>query len=207
MILPSKHLVVVVAVAFLAFFGFLYANSEYDKIMAGRDSAAERDWIAAKNNWKQLHTKTVAVIATIAQDSVTIQRERAKAGAALHVADSLRRLRTQTPPPVYADSTNPRWRGLYYGAVVEADSLRSVVKSDTVSLLGALSDVDKLRAQLLTVDTAGTRVVNTGQKLIDVRTCKILWLLDCPNRRVVAVGGVVLGAVAGAYLENRYKKP
>lgn len=204
--LPSRHLVITVVIVVASFFLLLWANERYSAYVSARDTVAEKDWLAAKKNWEKVHARILTTLAAAAKADTVIASERAKAGRALAVADSLRRERNWTPPPVFTDSTNPRWRGLYYSALGEIVQLRLTVHSDTLALNAAMFSRDSLRAVLLVADTAGTKVATTGQKLIDARTCKVLWLISCPSRRVVAVTSGVLGLAAGAYIERQRSK-
>jgi hypothetical protein len=196
--LPSKHLLITVVIVISSFFLLLWANERYSAYVAARDSRAEVEWNSAKENWKKVHQKISATLASAARADTIIRIEHIRAASALRVADSLRSARETVPLPT--DSVSPRWRPLYYSALAEANSLRTVVRSDTVALRASEFSRDSLRAVLLLADTAGTKAVTAGQTLIDVRTCKVFWVIKCPSRKVVAVGGLAVGALSGAYV-------
>jgi hypothetical protein len=204
--IPSRHLLITLAIVAASFFLLLWANERYDSYVSARESRAETEWKAAKKNWELVHKRIKTTLAEVAHADSLITIERGKSSRAMRVADSLRRARAWIPVPEYADSTNPRWRALYFSAAREADSLRSVHHYDSTALFGALTSRDSLRAVLLSADTAGTRVVASGQKLIDAKSCKILWLIECPSRRVVAVVSGAIGLAAGAYVERQHSK-
>jgi hypothetical protein len=203
--LPSRHLLITVAIIVVSFFLLLWANERYSSYISSRDTTAETEWLAAKENWKRVHAKIKEVTAAAARADTVILREKARSASALRYADSLRRVRATIPEPVFSDSTNPVWRRLYFSALGEADSLRAVHNHDAAALAASEFSRDSLRAVLLLADTAGTRVVDKGQRLIDVKTCKVLWLIACPSRRVVAVASGVLGLAAGVYVERQRK--
>jgi hypothetical protein len=203
--LPSRHLLVTVAIVITSFFLLLWANERFDSWIQARDTAAEREWNSAKENWSRVHAKIKTVTEAAARADTVIAREKARSASALAYADSMRRVRATIPEPVFSDSTNPVWRRLYFNSLAEADSLRAVHTHDTAALAASQFSRDSLRAVLLLADTAGTRVVNSGQRLIDVRTCKVLWFIDCPSRRVVAVVSTAFGLAAGAYVEAHRK--
>jgi hypothetical protein len=196
---PSRHLLITVAIVIGSFFLLLWANERYSSYISARDSRAEVEWNAAKKNWQKVHTRIVETIHR------TIDSARAIARSAIEEANRIRASRPAAPAPT--DSTNPRWQHLYLSAMVENDSLRSAHRADSTALVASQWARDSLRAVLLTTDTAGTRLVNTGQRLIDARTCKVLWIISCPSRRVVAVVSGAIGLAAGVYIGRQHTKP
>jgi hypothetical protein len=202
---PSRHLLITVAIVIGSFFLLLWANERYSSYISARDSRAEVEWNAAKKNWQKVHTRIVETIQRDSAASRTIDSARAIARSAIAEANRIRTSRPAAPAPT--DSTNPRWQHLYLSAMVENDSLRSAHRADSTALVASQWARDSLRAVLLTTDTAGTRLVNTGQRLIDARTCKVLWIISCPSRRVVAVVSGAIGLAAGVYIGRQHTKP
>jgi hypothetical protein len=205
--LPSRHLLITVALVVAGFFVALWVNERIDSYNSKRETQAELNWEIAKDNWAKIHERIVATIRRDSLASKTIDSARAIARSALAEANRIRTIRERVPVPVYTDSTNPVWRTLYVSVKVENDSLRSVIRADSSALGAALWARDSLRAVLLTTDTAGTRAINAGQKLIDVRTCKVLWFIRCPSRKVVAVASGAIGLAAGVYVGRQHSKP
>lgn len=202
--LPSRHLLITVALVVAGFFAALWVNERIAAYNALRETQAELNWESAKDNWARVHSRIVDAIKRDSAASRTIDSARAIARSAIAEANRIRASRPAAPAPT--DSTNPRWQHLYLSALVENDSLRSAHAADTAALSAALWARDSLRAVLLTTDTAGTRAINAGQKLIDVRTCKVLWFIRCPSRTVVAVVTGGIGLAAGVYVGRQHTR-
>lgn len=133
---------------------------------------------------------------------------RAQAIAATLAADSLREgaIAAQLVAEAARD-TSSAWRTVAELRTAESDSLRSA----NGALVTALSDMNLARSAAVSRATAAeTRLAaseNLNARLADdVRAgdrCRILFVMSCPSRRVAAVSGVIVGAVAVALIDRR----
>ncbi len=130
------------------------------------------------------------------------------AGRVAQVADSLRDVANALQRAAEAErDTSSQWYGVATARKQEADSLR--VANGT--LVSALADQVMARTAAQARATAAeTRLLAVGElnaRLAeDVRAgdrCRVLYVASCPSRKVAAIGGVVVGALAVALIDRR----
>lgn len=206
MITSPRQLIVTVSIIILAFFALLWANERWSAYISARESSAEAEWKKQVEIAAKTHTRIIASLQRDSAASRAIDSARSIARSAISEANRIRTIRVSVPVPAVTDSTNPKWQKLYGFAVIEIDSLRSVHRADSTALGTALWARDSLRAVLLAADTSLIALPKSGNQVIAAKTCKVLWLIACPSRRVVAVASAVGGALAGAYVARQRLK-
>lgn len=133
---------------------------------------------------------------------------RAQAIAATQAADSLREraIVAQSVAELQRD-TSSAWRAVAELRTAESDSLRSA----NGALVTALSDMNLARSAAASRATAAEARLAASENLNarladDVRAgdrCRILYVAACPSRKTVAIGGIIVGAVAVALIDRR----
>lgn len=173
---------------------------ERDRALARADSASRS---AARAQSQLRAADSLAAVRGAAADSLA-----RRAIELAHVADVSRRdaraaLAEARDSSVHLEVVRHRYERaitMYEGTV---DSLEAAVgleraRGDTLTLT-----VAELRAAAIAADSAIARVVPASQALAGLvrasePSCRLAFGVPCPSRRVVAVGGLVLGLVGGA---------
>jgi hypothetical protein len=192
-------LAVAIVVILLLLFGFqCWRNSKSDK-------KADKD-VARSQVVEQQHDQQTAASARVDTliDTVYI-REKALTGS----ADRLRRAADTARPAglrvvaTIADSSamwKLRWSllGLAYDTLSEAKRLADL-RADSLA-------VDRSRWHAV-ADSAVAVMVDLRADLAQARSgCKIIPFVDCPSRKAMLVTGLVVGAGAAIYVEERRRK-
>lgn len=151
-----------------------------------------------------------AAAKTREQDAAVVRVELEEAAAVeRHRADSLATIAAAAVTS--ADSSSWAWRSAYEARTFEVTTLRRALdsaKSETAHADVAGEKSDTISAVDLRRAARADSMITT---LVDVAThgdqCRIAWVLHCPTRRQVFVGGVLAGAAGALIATGKIKIP